>query len=60
MEGFFPVQKGVRGMPAGTTLYSHAGKKEKELEILQVLLSLTIVPLEIPPPGDSSSRSTLP
>lgn len=32
----------------------------RELEILQVLLSLTIVPLEIPRPGDSSSRSTLP
>lgn len=31
-------------------------KKVRELEILHVLLSLTIVPLEIPPSGDSSSR----
>lgn len=63
-ERIFSVQKGVRGVPDGTTLFPtlliHSGKQVRELETLKVLLSPTIVPLEIPPPGDSSSRSTLP
>lgn len=60
----FSVQKGVRGVPAATTLFSQPpdtwSQNVRELENLQILLSFTVIPTEILPPGDSSSRSRLP
>jgi len=64
MEGFYLYKKELEVCQLERLYFPslpiHAGKKMRELETFEVLLSPTIVPLESPPPGDCSSRRTLP
>lgn len=64
MEGLFLYEKEFEECQLQQlcfhSLLIHEGKKVRELENLQILLSFTVIPIQILPPGNSSSRSRLP
>lgn len=63
-KGFFCTKRSSRSASCNNfvfhSLLIHEGKKVRELENLQILLSFTVIPIQTLPPGDSSSRSRLP